>query len=165
MADTITATIEAVTSKEGASNGRPWKKYSVKTEDGTFYSTFDGAVAENAHALTGQLAEIVWKASGDQGQFKDILAAKAATGFDAGAIPQARDESGAPDWDEIGLRKTRCVLWAHYLQSPLAALIAKEPGEKPAANRVFDIGQALILFAESDIYRRPIADDAEDVPF
>lgn len=164
MSETTTAVIEKVTSKEGATNGKPWLKFGAKVE-GVWYSTFDAAIGAQAQALEGDRAEITWKASGSEGQFRDLLGVKAVTGYQAAEIPQARTDNGSPDWDEIGLRKTRCVLWGDFLGSPLAALIANEPGEKPTANRVFDFGQALIAFAEGDIYRRPIAKPDEDLPF
>lgn len=166
MSETTVAVIEAVTSKEGATNGKPWRKFTVKTESGDFYSTFDKAVAENAHGLMGQRAELFWKPSGSEGQFKDILGAKAAgAAVTPDGIPSARTETGAPDWDAVGLRKTRCLLWAHFLQSPLALELAKDDGQKPRAHRLYDFGVAIISLAERDIYWRDPAAAEEDIPF
>lgn len=166
MSETLVAVIESVTSKEGATNGKAWRKYTVKTAD-AFFSTFDKVVAEAAHNLAGQRAEIFWKPSGAEGQFKDILAAKAAgAGGTAEGIPSEKTPDGDVDWSLIGLRKTRCLLWAHYIDSPLAAAIAaQEHGDKPPAHRVYDYGAALIALAERDIFWRAPATDDEDVPF
>jgi hypothetical protein len=166
VSQTAVAVIEAVTVKEGATNGKAWKKFSVKTEDGTYYSTFDSEIATQAKAFIGQRADIFWKPSGNENQFRDILGAKAAEGFDSGALPSAQKENGAADWDLIGLRKTRCLLWAKYLSSPLAVEAAKSTaGEKPTAHRVYDFGVAVIELAERDIYwREPAASDT-DIPF
>jgi hypothetical protein len=164
VSETTQAVIEKVTSKEGATNGRAWRKYSVKA--GTdFYSTFDKAVAEQAHALTGKTAVITWEPSGSEGQYRDIIAAAPVNGFDGTDIPTERDENGNADWDLIGLRKTRCLLWAHFIDSPMAAAIAAGAGDKPPAYRVHDFGAALVALAESDIYHRPPASAEEALPF
>lgn len=166
MSEQTVAVIEKVTAKEGATNGKPWKKFSVKTEDG-FYSTFDKAVAEAAHGLSGQRVELFWKPSGAEGQFKDLLGVKLATdgGLQPGAIPSDTTPDGERDWSQIGLRKTRCLLWAHYLDSPLAAHVAARDGEKPPADRVYDFGKTLLALAERDIYWREPATDDTDIPF
>ncbi len=167
MSETTVAVIEAVTSKEGATNGKPWRKFSVKTEDG-FYSTFDKQVAEQAHALVGEKATIMWKPSGNEGQFRDIIAAKAAEDSTTppDGIPSEPASKSDADWSEIGLRKTRCLLWAHYLSSPLAASIAATANEQPASARVYNFGAILIALAEADIYHRPPAEADEDgLPF
>jgi hypothetical protein len=162
---TTTAVIESVTSKEGAKDGKPWRKFTVKTEDGTFYSTFKKEVAEAAHALEGQRAEITWKPSGNENQFKDITAAKAATnGGTAEGIPTEKTASGDVDWDLIGLRKTRCLLWANYLQSSLAVAAANKGGAAPAQT-VYQFGVELIRFAERDIFWREPATEDADIPF
>lgn len=168
MSETTVAVIEKVTSKEGATNEKPWRKFTIKTEDGTFYSTFNKEVAAGAHALEGQRAEIEWKTSGDKGQFKDILAAKAAGAGPptVDTIPTEKTPEGDADWSVIGLRKTRCVLWANFLLSPLAAQIAaQQNSEQPLDARVFAVGLALITMAEADIYQRPPATEADQVPF
>jgi hypothetical protein len=156
VSETTVATIEKVESKEGATNGKPWRKFSVKADG--FYSTFDKQVAEAAHGLVGQRAEIFWKPSGSNGQFRDILAVKAAgVATTQDGIPTTRAEDGTADWDIIGLRKTRCLLWAHYLSSPLAAAT-------PTGN-VYQVGAHLITCAERDIYWREPATEEEDVAF
>lgn len=168
MSETTVAVIEKVTSKEGATNGKAWRKFSVKTEDGTFFSTFDKAVAEAAHNLAGQRAEIFWKPSGDQGQFKDILGAKAAANGapTTDTIPTEKTPEGDADWSVIGLRKTRCLLWANYLMSPLAAQIAaQDKGAQPLDARVFAVGRSLVTMAEADVYHRAPANESDTVPF
>lgn len=167
MSEQTVATIEGVTSKEGATNGKPWRKYSVKTSDGTFYSTFDKALGEAAHGFVGQRAQIGWKASGSEGQYRDIISVAAAPsepGIDASAIPTERNEAGETNWDIIGLRKTRCLLWAEYLSSPLAASITV-PESVSLADAIGRFGETLVTRAERDIYWRPIAADDEGIPF
>lgn len=160
------ATVEAVTSKEGATNGKAWKKFTVKTEDGTTYSTFDAAIAQTAHGLIGKPADVTWKPSGNEGQFKDLIMVAPAEnpGPDASGIPSARDANGEADWDVIGLRKTRCLLWAEFLGSPLAAAIpAGESGGR--ADAIYRVGTVLVELAERDIYWREPATKESDLPF
>ncbi len=161
MSDQTTAVIDTVTSKEGATNGKAWRKYSVKTEDGTFYSTFDKAIAEKAHGLLGKRALITWKASGSEGQFKDVVNVDEASGVAAASdvLPAARSAGGTPDWDEIGLRKTRCLLWAEFIGSPLAASLEQD------FDKIYRFGTALIEMAERDIYWRAPATESSDLPF
>ena len=159
---TATVTIAHVSSKEGATNGKPWRKWSVKDEGGNFYSTFDAGLGAQAEAHTGERAEILWKPSGDQGQFKDLLAVKPLNG----AAPVSdRKPEGTADWDLIGLRKTRCLLWAHFLGSPAAKTIVELTTEGSKAEAVYRVGQRLIALAESDIYHRDPAVKDEDIPF
>lgn len=155
MSEQIVATIEAVTSKEGATNGKPWRKFSVKTADGTFYSTFDAALAEQANAFKGKKATVGWKPSGSEGQYRDIVSVAAvaeAAPPAASGIPTERSETGEANWDIIGLRKTRCLLWAEYLSSPLAAKIAGTP--ESTVETIGQLGQELVERAERDIYLR-----------
>jgi hypothetical protein len=77
---------------------------------------------------------------------------------------KARDENGGVDWDEIGLRKTRCLLWAHYLGSETAKAVieATAEGKAEACARV---GARLVELAEFDIYHREPAVKDAAIPF
>lgn len=163
MSDTTTATVmvEDAAVKEGAKDGKPWKKVGLKDANGEYYSTFDSALGQRVIEAIGKRAEIVWKPSKNP-QFKDLLSISPVEDNPIAA----RAEDGTADWDLIGLRKTRCLLWADFLQSPLAAWLAAQPEEgKPATSRVFDFGQAVIAMAEADIYHRVPADESEMTPF
>lgn len=166
---TTTAVIEKVTSKEGAKNGKPWRKFGVCADD-TWYSTFDSALGQRAHDLSGQRVDLTWKPSGDQGQFKDLLSIAPSNGShpipveDRQVISNA-SPNGETDWDLIGLRKTRCLLWAEFLSSPLALWLGQQDSEIPASNTVANFGAAIVAMAEADIYHRSPAGPDEALPF
>ncbi len=163
MSDTTTVTVmvEDALVKEGAKDGKPWKKVGLKDANGEFYSTFDSVLGQRVIELKGQRAEITWKPSKNPA-FKDLLSVK-----HVGENPiAARTEDGTADWDLIGLRKTRCLLWANYLGSPLAASIAATANEQPPSARVHNFGVILISLAEADIYNRaPAQADEDGIPF
>lgn len=150
--------------KEGETNGKPWTKWTVKDGNGAFYSTFDGGkLGPNPLDWAGKRAEIVWKASGNEGQFKDLLSIKQIEESPIAAVA----EDGTANWDLIGLRKTRCLLWAHYLGSvgqalPFASLAGLDGA---ALDGIYKAGVRLVRSAERDIYHREPASDTEDVPF
>lgn len=166
---TVTAVIEKVTDKEGATNGKPWRRFGILAGE-TWYGCFDAALGEQAKSLEGKRAVIRWQTNPKKPDLKDFLGATPANGDqplsadDRQAI-SARTDTGEADWDLIGLRKTRCLLWAHFLDSPMAAAIAAGAGEKPAANRVADFGAQVVALAEHDIYWRDPAGPDEALPF
>jgi phage recombination protein Bet len=55
--------IESVTSKEGTTNGKPWKAFFVKTATGGSYGTFSETLADlaNTHKESGKLVRITHK--------------------------------------------------------------------------------------------------------
>jgi len=166
---TVTAVIEKVTDKEGATNGRAWRKFGILADD-VWYGTFDAALGQQAKDLEGQRAVIRWQQNSKKPDLNDFLGATAANGdhpvpAEAREAIAARTDSGEADWDLIGLRKTRCLLWAHFIDSPMAAAIAAGSGDKPPAFRVHDFGAQLVALAESDIYHRDPASADEAIPF
>lgn len=159
---TVTVMVEDFAVKEGAKDGKPWKKIGLKDANGEYYSTFDAALGQRVIDLKGQRATITWKPSKNPA-YKDLTAIAP---LEEPALPTSQAPDGGADWDTIGLRKTRCLLWANYLQSPLAAQVAAEDhGAQPAADRVFNLGAALVLMAESDIYHRAPATEDARLPF
>ena len=150
MSDTLTADIqvESVETKSGEKNGRTWKLWRVHATDGTQYGTFDAALGSSAFGAAGRRAHITYKINDRDG--RDLLSLE----VDENSQPQAepvRDqtENGAPDWDMIGLRKTRCALW-----------VAAIGAGKDAAQ-----ARSLVTAAEVDIFHRQPADDLADIPF
>ncbi len=156
MSDTTTVTVmvEDYVVREGAKDGKPWKKVGLKDANGEFYSTFDAGLGQRVIDLKGQRAEIVWKPSKNP-SFKDLVSAKAVEDSPIAA----RAEDGTADWDLIGLRKTRCLLWAHFLSSAFAANNA----ENPIA--LAQLGVLMVSLAEHDIYHRDPAQPGDDIPF
>jgi hypothetical protein len=155
---TAPAVIESVEVKEGVSQKtqKPWKKYIVHTKGGVNYSTFDAQLGTLAYQLVGKPVTVAY----EEGQYGRDL--KGLAEDPSGVVPQepaVRDQTpnGDPDWDLIGLRKTRCHLWGAWLQNPLA----KEMGAQAAAA----FGRELVLAAETDIYHRAPAHDTDDIPF
>lgn len=57
-------TIENVTVKTGMTNGKEWTRYSIVTDAGVIYSTFDKALAERAKEVKGYEVALSWERSG-----------------------------------------------------------------------------------------------------
>lgn len=158
--------IGAVTRKEGTSKktGKPWVKFVVHDQntDGK-YETFDAAIAKTANDHVGKPAIIDFAPS----QFGNDLTSMVVDEFAQpspvanGSLPPS-SQDGAPDWDVIGLRKTRCLLWAHVLGSPAFWAEATEQGHVEAA---FALASRAVELAESDIYRRDPAIKDAAIPF
>lgn len=134
--------------------------------NGVEYTTFKADIGNIAAGYAGKQASITYTEK-QNGQYTnryldsiepvkvDPVAARAPDGVNA-------------DWDQIGLRKTRCALWAAYLRSPLAGHVAaRVPEGQAAAPAVFQAGRSLVEQAEWDIYVRANPDPGIDpsVPF
>ncbi len=167
MSDTATIIVESIDEKHGDKDGRKWTKWSLKDANGNWYSTFDSAVIAPARELTGKRAEVDYEV---KGQFKNLSAVRAAA--EDSAI-SARSPDGSADWDLIGLRKTRCVLWEALLPIAMQAGIS---GFTKAMNGEYDSGQlggfvarfgkALRQIAEADIFlEEPIGSADDWIPF
>lgn len=143
-----TITIAGVETKTGETNGRAWKLYIVKAQDGTDFSTLDGGVGSVAATGIGQVARVTWELD-SKGRHK--LQGLTLTGEAPPPEPvRDRTESGATDWDLIGLRKTRCALWAAAISAGRSLMEARQ----------------LVVAAEADIFHRPPAQSLEDeIPF
>jgi len=84
-----------------------------------------------------------------------------------------RSENGEADWDLIGLRKTRCVLWESVLpvamQAGISAWTKAADGKYDSAQLAGftqRFGRTLRMIAEADIYLAdPVEDDAAWIPF
>jgi hypothetical protein len=164
--NTATIKITAAERKEGVSKktGNPYTKYIVHAEGGAQYDTFDAGLYMIANNAVGQHATALY----ETGQFGNDLKSLAVIEGQSIAVSQdfsAPTESPAapndgPDWDLIGLRKTRCALWAAYLGGALAAVV-------PTSDRAA-VGRQLVLAAEADIFHRdngPGEGPELDIPF
>jgi hypothetical protein len=77
---TVTATIQAVDSKDGTSKaGKPYTKYTIRTSSGDF-STFDAGSADVARAAIGCEASITYEQSKFGADLKDLEILAVATG-------------------------------------------------------------------------------------
>lgn len=145
-------TVEAAgLDKEGVKNGKTWRRYFVKDSAGEVYKTFDGALFNAANAAVGKNAAIVYEI-GQYGFDLKHLEAVAGSPTFAPPAPAAKTPQGDTDWDLIGLRKTRCALWATVLPVLCRDLH-------------FDDAQRLLVRAENDIFSRAPAGDQDDIPF
>ena len=158
--------VEDVTRKTGEKNGRAWTRYSVKDSDGNWYSTFEGGVVNSS--MKGQTVELEWEQNGD---FRNLLRA---SGPGAGSEPTSTiAETEKPDWDLIGLRKTRCALWVAVLESPLLAAYVNrwievqsgDVGNADIQHVAEQFARRIVLAAEVDIFHREPAGAEEDIPF
>src|SRR4051794_35085030 len=124
MSDTtVTVLVEDFLVKEGAKDGKPWKKIGLKDANGEYYSTFDSTLGQRVIDAKGKRAQITWRPSKNP-QYKDLVALEPLGDGEAAISNTGTD--GTVDWDLIGLRKTRCLLWAHFLGSPLAAALSSK---------------------------------------
>jgi hypothetical protein len=73
--DVILAKIDKVDSKEGTTNGKPWKVYFVITATGGKYATFDEKIADlaNTYMNTGELITLKWEYADKAKTKKQIL--------------------------------------------------------------------------------------------
>lgn len=163
MSQITTVVVEDVSERSGEKDGRKWTKYALKDGNGDWYGTFEkGVVVE---AMKGNKYEIEWEQNGN---FKNLLRASP---VDDSPI-SSRTDTGEADWDLIGLRKTRCALWAAYLTEALpqafglwVAVQTDPPGTLDITNFISRIGRELVLTAEIDIFNREPAVKDDDVPF
>ena len=152
MSEQRTVVLSALESKSGTSNGRDWTKYSFKDANGDVYSTFDKAVLAVAEGKLGQRFTVTFETN-DKG-YKNLTAVEEASGTGGGE---------GPNWDEIGLRKTRCALWAAFLSGEAMAEIIRRGGDTPTTDMLIRIGTRLVAAAENDIFERVHLDDG--IPF
>lgn len=166
MSDTATVLIESVDEKQGETDGRAWTKYTLKDGNGNFYSTFDRAVVQPVLEAVGKRVRIEYEV---KGKFKNLSKAEL---IQESSI-NGRTPEGDADWDVIGLRKTRCVLWESILPAAMQAGIS---GFTKAMQGEYDSGQlggfvarfgkALRQIAEADIYLdEPVESPDDWIPF
>ena len=165
MSQTSTVLVEDVTEKSGTSQktGKPWTKWALKDGNGDWYDTFERGVV--TPDLKGTKVVIEWEPDGN---FKNLLRVAPHEDSPIGS----RTDTGEADWDLIGLRKTRCALWAAYIPDALALAFSQwraaqsiEPGTVEIVSFMSRIGRELITAAEVDIFHRAPAQKDEDVPF
>lgn len=158
MSETRTVLIDEIGQKDGTSmTGKAWTRRWIKDANGDIYSTFQDMLGG---LEKGQKVDIEFELDG---KFKNLKSVKH---HDNGsAVPEtysAQRPDGETDWDIIGLRKTRCLLWAEFLNSQLAASVfVKSDGDGLA--KVTRTGTLLVAAAERDIFERQPGDDG--IPF
>jgi hypothetical protein len=165
---TITVTVNEIMQKEGSGAKGPWTRYAIKAGD-EVYSTFQRQVIEPALGGEGKTFEIDYEVDG---KFKNLKAVRPASGQ---AVAQAAvanvKPNGETDWDLIGLRKTRCALWAAYLDGRVPASVIstqtwkETPLPSALADVVYRAGVEVVRKAERDIFHRDPATADEDIDF
>jgi hypothetical protein len=145
-----TVVLRELTKKTGTSKktGKAWTRWGFRDANGETYGTFDHSVIEAAEGKEGQRFNIEIE---QDGTFVNLLALEPATQSQNG------DE---PDWELIGLRKTRCALWAGLLDGLAPSLYAANKGE---VGRLLEQSVILVAAAEKDIFEREPGDDG--IPF
>lgn len=165
MSQTSTITVEATTEKSGVSQktGKPWTKWALKDENDNWYGTFERGVVHDG--LEWQAVEIEWE---QDGNFRNLLRATPV----GPSAPSSQAPGGGADWDLIGLRKTRCALWAAMLPDALEiawnqwrSVQSEEPSRIDVKNFTTLTIRDLVISAEIDIFHRDPAMPDEDVPF
>ena len=151
---------------EEAAGNKPWKLFDGNDTD---YATFKDDLGKDAQALVGKRAKLTFseKPSKD-GRFTNryLDAIEAVTASQNGSDPDV-------DWDLIGLRKTRCVLWQQILDTAMTAGISSfskamqgDYNRGQLAGFVAQFGTALRQIAEADIYLAAPVEHVDDwVPF
>jgi hypothetical protein len=157
--------VETITTKEGSTDGRPWKRYGIKDGNGEWYSTFDEATV--ARLKEGGKARIEYTSKPVNGRIlKNLVSAEP---VENGTVPEQYSHQrpdGEADWDKVAIGKTRCALWMHYLAGQLAASVyvkaANVEGVDPR-EAVIRTGIMFVVAAEKDTFERPPGDDG--IPF
>lgn len=166
MSETTTLVITDIPEpKTGTGKKGKWTRYAFKDGNDEFFSTFQKSVFDPAYELQGKKAKVTYEVDGD---FKNIVAIEPAEQSQNGA--SGEDE---PDWDLIGLRKTRCVLWEAILpvgmQAGISAWTKAAQGEYDSAQLagfVVRFGRTLRMIAEADIFLSDPVEDPDDwIPF
>ena len=142
--------ITAVTRKEGVSqkSGKPWTKFTVHAEGDAKFATFDAALANTANGAVGKWATVTFETTEYGNDLTGLVVDENQP--EPGPEPvRDRTPDGNADWDMIGLRKTRCALWAAAIGAGLGSAEARQ----------------LVLAAEVDIFHRAPAEALEDIPF
>lgn len=165
MSDTATLVIAEISEpKTGTGKKGKWTRYAFKDGNDDYYSTFQKSVFDPAYELQGKKAKVTYEVDGD---FKNIVFIEPAETSSNGGGPSEEK------WDEIGLRKTRCVLWESILpvamQAGVSAWTKAAQGEYDSAQLagfVSRFGKTLRIIAEADIYLPEQVEDADDwIPF
>lgn len=171
--DQTTVVIQAVETKPTANGG---VLYRAKCSDNRTYSTFDAVTGAGLVALMGQMADINYDTKqttkGDQTYTNyNVAQVRASTGQASATAPlptssqpapvaqapSVASYTGEPDWDLIGLRKTRCALWVAYFSGGMPQTVVEDTIAR---------GKLLVDAAEAHIYRSGAADGlGDDVPF
>ena len=144
-----TITIDGVETKSGTSNsGKQWTLYKIKDTAGQRYSTFDHQLGRMAQENTGKTARVTYETTDKGNNLSGLIVTNDTPTVTA---PPAKTADGGADWDLIGLRKTRCALWAAFLDG---------------GGRDTNEGRRLVMAAEADIFNRePITAVDGDIPF
>jgi hypothetical protein len=116
MTESRTVVVQEFMEKSGDKDGKPWTRFAIKDANGDIYSTFKKEIIQPVRELTGQKVDITYTING---KYKNLETAQPHQG---NGVPETYSSSrdGEADWDIIGLRKTRCLLWAEYLNGQLA---------------------------------------------
>lgn len=167
MAETAVITVNDAIRKD---NG--W--YELKDTQDRVFSTKKGEIGDVALGLKGQQANIEFTTK-QNGEFVNryidsITAIQGGNGAST-PLPSAQKPDGTADWDIVGLRKTRCALWAQYIGETIpiaAAWWSKNNQNASEADLLMFLGRVgahMVVKAETDIYHRPPAVSGEDIPF
>jgi hypothetical protein len=166
MSETATLLIAEIPEpKTGTGKKGKWTRYAFKDGNDDYYSTFQKSAFEPAYELQGKKAKVTYEIDGD---FKNIVSIEPLSENGAGAAEHHEQRN-----DEIGLRKTRCVLWEAILpvamQAGISAWTKAAQGEYDSgqlAGFVVRFGRTLRMIAEADIFlSEPVEDPDDWVPF
>lgn len=163
MSQQATITVQKVEPKTSKAGKAFWKVYDTLNRD---FASFDPGVGNHAMGLVGQNALITFDEEQNGQYINRFLRSIEVAAADAPI--SSRTPDGAADWDVIGLRKTRCALWAAYLSSPLAAHVAAaQPDGSDKAHAIATVGMRLVEQAEFDVYVREAPNPEADpsIPF
>ncbi len=162
-----TVTVKSIIPADGK------KPFKIATADGQYFATFKSEVVEPARPLVGKRAVIDYAAVEKNGYTNlYVNSVRAVEGAEqAQAAISNTTPSGDTDWDLIGLRKTRCALWAAAIGEALPGLITVWSKNQASVNEVqlsTFVGRMvreLVVKAEVDIFHRSPAEADADVPF
>lgn len=166
MSVPATITVQKVESGTTKGGSPIWKLSDTAGKD---YATFKPDIGNQAMQFgPGSVVQITFEEK-QNGQYvnRTLFSIEAATAPQETQPIANATPTGETDWDLIGLRKTRCALWAAYLASPLAASLWQASANPDLANAIYNLGRKLVEYAEFDIFARATLNPGEDptVPF
>lgn len=165
--------VETVTFKEGAKDGRPWKRFGIKDANGNWYSTFNEQMA--ARCVEGQRVAVDYTSKMVNGRVLRDLSVVEEIADSNGSFPEAYSKQlpdGGVKWDKKDLEIARQAIWKSYLEGltpTLFAQIVSHNAKVDADQRRDPIdyllvtGARIVVAAERDIFERAPGEDA--IPF
>lgn len=147
-------------------DGSKWSRWKIKDGNGRTFSTFDATFAGLLKQGARAAIEFEEKDLGGGRKVKNITGVQPVENGSVPAEYSHQKPDGEADWDKVAIGKTRCALWAAYLNGQLSAGIYVKASQAEGVDpreAVIRAGVMLIIAAEKDVFERAPGDDG--IPF